>query len=96
MQFTATSHLLVEGELTWLVKGVVGGSTGSGTISHSGLYNAPQLVAANTQAIIGVTSVRSTPVALAGTIDPLRVGSKLKCPVFVAREMSGFKASIAT
>jgi hypothetical protein len=55
LQFNASRTGAVEGELSWLVNGVVGGDAASGTISPSGLYSAPQ-VAANTQAIVAIMS----------------------------------------
>jgi parallel beta-helix repeat protein len=59
LQFAASANRTADGDVNWMVNGVVGGNAASGTISRSGLYTAPQTVAANTQAVVGVMSSAS-------------------------------------
>jgi hypothetical protein len=58
LQFTAVAAGVANTDLEWLVKGVLGGNSASGTISRSGLYTAPQAVASN--AVIVVTVISKT------------------------------------
>jgi hypothetical protein len=66
LQFATSRTGVIDGELSWLVNGVLGGDAASGTISRSGLYTAPDIVGANSQAIIEVrNNVDSLPVSSA-------------------------------
>jgi hypothetical protein len=56
LQFTATSYGPPTADLEWLVNGVPGGNSASGTISRSGLYTAPQEVIPNTVIVVAVSS----------------------------------------
>ena len=64
LQFTAPAFARANADLTWLVNGVLGGNSASGTISRSGLYTAPQQVTSS--AIIAVAVISRT--------DPTKTG----------------------
>jgi hypothetical protein len=56
LQFAALANRTADGNVNWMVNGVVGGNAASGTTSSTGLYTAPQPVTANTQAAVTVMS----------------------------------------
>jgi hypothetical protein len=58
LQFIAASYGPPTADLDWLVNGVEGGNSASGTISRSGLYTAPQAVTSN--ALIAVAVISKT------------------------------------
>jgi hypothetical protein len=56
LQFTAAAFARANADLAWLVNGVLGGNSASGTISRSGLYTAPQEVTSNAEVAVAVIS----------------------------------------
>lgn len=58
LQFTPTAFEPANTDVEWLVNGVPGGNSASGTISRSGLYTAPQQVTSN--AVIAVAAISKT------------------------------------
>ena len=56
LQFTAAVFARANADLAWLVNGVLGGNSASGTISRSGLYTAPQEVTSNAEIAVAVIS----------------------------------------
>jgi arylsulfate sulfotransferase len=65
LQFTATSNGNYISPATWMVNGVVGGSSATGRISRDGLYRAPLRIPEQSVSVVAVdtsSGVQSTPV----------------------------------
>ena len=71
LQFTATSYGPPPTDLEWLVNGVQGGNSVSGTISRSGLYTAPQQVTSNAVIMVAVSSKTEPTKASSATVTVL-------------------------
>jgi hypothetical protein len=71
LQFTATSYGPPPTDLEWLVNGVPGGNSASGTISRSGLYTAPQQVTSNAVIVVAVSSKTEPTKASSATVTVL-------------------------
>ena len=71
LQFTDTSYGPPPTDLEWLVNGVPGGSSATGTISRSGLYTAPQQVTSNAVIMVAVSSKTEPTKASSATVTVL-------------------------
>ena len=71
LQFTATSYGPSPTDLEWLVSGVPGGNSATGTISRSGLYTAPQPVTSNAVIMVAVSSKTEPTKASSATVTVL-------------------------
>ena len=68
---TPTSYGLPTADLEWLVNGVPGGNSASGTISQFGLYTAPQQVTSNAVIVVAVGSKTDPTNASSATVTVL-------------------------
>jgi len=101
LQFAALEKGSPENGVSWMVNGIVGGNSASGTISNSGLYTAPPEVSVNAKTIVAATSkadpesMSSAAVTVMPDATPVKVAITPKTVTLRPDQVEHFSASVS-